>query len=164
MSNIENTLDKVGTDLFSITSKRDNTKVTFNIASNDTAYTRSNLNGETSSFSDTCEFVIGGSTNDIAGSTTASNDILNSSMLFTSTHDISRAINIIKCDDFNKNGEWRWNLYNESLDYCKNYKLEDRKKAKDLYKAYISMIMFMPGILSIFYGDEIGMEGMGNLA
>ena len=92
------------------------------------------------------------------------NDILNSSMLFTSTHDISRAINIIKCDDFNKNGEWRWNLYNESLDYCKNYKLEDRKKAKDLYKAYISMIMFMPGILSIFYGDEIGMEGMGNLA
>ena len=22
----------------------------------------------------------------------------------------------------------------------------------------------MPGILSIFYGDEIGMEGMGNLA
>lgn len=78
MNNIENTLDKVGTDLFSITSKRDNTKVTFSIASNDTAYTRSTLNGETSSFNDTCEFVIGGSTNDIAGSTTASNDILNS--------------------------------------------------------------------------------------
>ncbi len=78
MNSIENTLDKVGTDLFSITSKRDSTKVTFSITSNDTAYTRSNLNGETSSFNDTCEFVIGGSTNDLAGSTTASNDLLNS--------------------------------------------------------------------------------------
>ena len=33
-----------------------------------------------------------------------------------------------------------------------------------MYKSYLYALAFLPGILSIFYGDEIGMEGLGNLA
>lgn len=35
---------------------------------------------------------------------------------------------------------------------------------KEVYKAYIFTLTFLPGILSIFYGDEIGIQGIGNLA
>ena len=29
--------------------------------------------------------------------------------------------------------------------------------------AYVFSLAFMPGLLSIFYGDEIGVQGIGNL-
>ena len=87
-------------------------------------------------------------------------------MNFTSTHDISRAMNIFGTDEFQKYGEWAWNPNNDNLDYLKNRKLskEEYKRGKEIYKSYIYALTFMPGILSIFYGDEIGMEGLGNLA
>lgn len=85
-------------------------------------------------------------------------------MNFTSTHDISRAINIFGCNDLG--GEWAWDLNNNDRQYQKNYKLtkKDYERAKELYMAYTYALANMPGILSIFYGDEIGMEGLGNLA
>ena len=35
---------------------------------------------------------------------------------------------------------------------------------KKIYLSYVYALTFLPGNLSIFYGDEIGMQGMGNLA
>lgn len=86
-------------------------------------------------------------------------------MNFTSTHDISRAINIFGCYDFNEYGEWAWNTNNDR-NWQQQFKLseEQYQKGKDIYKAYAFTLAFLPGILSIFYGDEQGLEGMGNLA
>lgn len=87
-------------------------------------------------------------------------------MNFTSTHDISRAINIFSSYDFNEYGEWAWDMKNNDRKWQQEYKLskEDYQKGKEIYKAYVFTLAFLPGILSIFYGDEQGLEGMGNLA
>lgn len=93
-------------------------------------------------------------------------DTINTLMNFTSTHDISRAINIFSTYDFQEYGEWAWNPISSDLDWCKNYRLTKKQYeyGKEVYKAYIFALTFMPGILSIFYGDEIGIEGIGNLS
>ena len=94
------------------------------------------------------------------------NDTLLSLMNFTSTHDITRAINIFSCNEFQYGGEWAWDLNSDDRNYQKNYKLskEDYEFGKRVYMAYLYTLCFLPGNLSIFYGDEIGMEGLGNLA
>ena len=93
-------------------------------------------------------------------------DTINSLMNFTSTHDITRAINIFGTDEFDYNGQWAWDLNNNDRNFQKNYKLTDKQyiKAKDIYTSYVYALTFLPGNLSIFYGDEIGMQGLGNLA
>ena len=93
-------------------------------------------------------------------------DTLNSLMNFTSTHDISRAINIFGTREFQYNGEWAWNLSNNNIYWQKDYKLspENYELGKDIYKAYLYTLTYFPGILSIFYGDEAGLQGMGNLS
>lgn len=90
-------------------------------------------------------------------------DTIYSLMNFTSTHDITRAINLWDEEIFSKNSEWSWNLNNENIDFIKKYQLKDYQTAKEIYKAYVFFLTFMPGNLSIFYGDEIGMQGLGNL-
>ena len=87
-------------------------------------------------------------------------------MNFTSTHDITRAINLFGCDEFRRFNSWAWDLYNENRDYQRNYRLskEQYEYGKQLYKSYIYFLTFFPGILSIFYGDEVGLQGLGNLA
>ena len=87
-------------------------------------------------------------------------------MNFTSTHDITRAINIFGSSEFQKYGEWSWNVVSDDRNWQKNYKLteEEYKNGKDIYKSYVFTLAFLPGILSIFYGDEAGLDGMGNLA
>ena len=94
------------------------------------------------------------------------NDTLLSLMNFTSTHDITRAINIFSCNEFQYSGEWSWNLNGDDREFQKNYKLtkEQYDFGKKVYQAYLYTLAFLPGNLSIFYGDEIGMEGLGNLA
>ncbi|MBR3363059.1 MAG: glycoside hydrolase family 13 protein [Bacilli bacterium] len=93
-------------------------------------------------------------------------DTINSLMNFTSTHDITRAINIFGTDEFQKEKEWAWDLKNENRDYQKNYKMTEEQYSlgKKIYLSYIYALAFLPGNLSIFYGDEIGMQGLGNLA
>jgi len=93
-------------------------------------------------------------------------DTINTLMNFTSTHDISRAINLFSSNDFNENSEWAWNINNNDLNWCKNFKLtnDDYKHGRDIYQAYAFTLNFLPGILSIFYGDEIGIQGIGNLS
>lgn len=91
---------------------------------------------------------------------------INSLMNFTSTHDISRIINIFGAYEFNPFGEWAWDLQNGDRQWQNNYRLtpEDYERAKQIYEAYIFALTFLPGNLSIFYGDEVGLQGMGNLA
>ncbi len=93
-------------------------------------------------------------------------DTINTLMNFTSTHDISRAINLFATYDFQEYGEWAWNPNNSDLEWCSKFKLTpgEYKYGRDVYESYVFALTFMPGILSIFYGDEIGLEGMGNLA
>lgn len=87
-------------------------------------------------------------------------------MNFSSTHDISRAIEIFGCDEFQRCGEWAWNLQNDSLEWIKAHKLskEQYQVGRDRLEAYLFTLTFTPGILSIFYGDEVGLGGIGNLA
>lgn len=93
-------------------------------------------------------------------------DTINSLMNFTSTHDITRAINLFGSNEFMYHGEWVWDLNNPDREYQKNYKLseQDYQFGKKMYASYLYALTFLPGILSIFYGDEIGMQGLGNLA
>lgn len=92
-------------------------------------------------------------------------DTLFSLMNFISTHDISRIINIFGSDRFKPNSEWAWNLYDEDYEKSKDFVLSDTEynKGKEILKTYLYTLTFFPGILSIFYGDEIGMQGEGNL-
>lgn len=87
-------------------------------------------------------------------------------MNFTSTHDISRPIEIFGCDHFNKREKWGWNLKDESIEWIKQHKLstEEYKHGREVYQAYVFALAFLPGTLSIFYGDEVGATGIGNLA
>lgn len=87
-------------------------------------------------------------------------------MNFTSTHDISRLIEIFGANAFNENSEWAWNLSNDSLDWINSHHLSDKEYyyGKMSLKSYIIALAFLPGIFSIFYGDEIGLRGVGNLA
>lgn len=92
-------------------------------------------------------------------------DTIFSLMNFTSTHDISRAIEIFACNFFNPNNEWVWDVDNSNHDFLRNHKLtrEEYIKGLEAYKSYLFALTFLPGNLSIFYGDEAGLEGLGNL-
>jgi len=94
-------------------------------------------------------------------------ETLQTLMNFTSTHDISRAINILGSKEFRYSAKWAWDPINDrDIQYQKDYKLseEEYKKGIEVYKTFIFTLTFFPGILSIFYGDEVGMQGLGNLA
>lgn len=91
-------------------------------------------------------------------------------MNFSSTHDISRPLDIFGSREFDFYTEWVWDTLHrrENADdyvYFNNFQLtpEERAKGKELFKTYLFCLNFMPGILSIFYGDEVGVEGLGNI-
>ena len=95
-------------------------------------------------------------------------EILNVMMNFTSTHDISRPIDIFGTDEFTYDKEYIWNpKYDNDKNpwYFNDFKItqEQYNLGKELFEAYTFCLYFMPGIISIFYGDEIGMTGIGNV-
>lgn len=94
-------------------------------------------------------------------------DTILSMMNFTSTHDMSRLIEVFGCNCFDRGGTWAWDSrYSNASDFVKDHKLtkEEYEYGKKIVKAYLVSLAFFPGIFSIFYGDEIGMQGFGNLA
>lgn len=86
-------------------------------------------------------------------------------MNFTSTHDFTRGINLWDNDIFEPYGEYPWTLKEKNHENLRHYRLKGNfyEKARNIFEAYVYALAFMPGILSIFYGDEIGMQGLGNL-
>ena len=87
-------------------------------------------------------------------------------MNFTSTHDISRIINLfLDNNEFNEYAEWAWDLKNNDLNYLKSKVVskEAYEKAKEKLKSYLFALYFLPGNISMFYGDEVGIDGYGNL-
>ena len=93
-------------------------------------------------------------------------ETINSLMSFTSTHDISRVLNILGSNEFNYQGTWAWNpTSGDNHWYQKDVKLtkEEYERAKKIYKSYLLALTCLPGTLSIFAGDEIGIQGLGNL-
>ena len=92
-------------------------------------------------------------------------DTVKALMNFTSTHDISRAIDIFGADVFSPYTRYAWDMDNGNHELIKNFHMtkEQYKHARDVLKAYSYTLCLMPGIYSIFYGDEVGVEGLGNL-
>ena len=84
----------------------------------------------------------------------------------TSTHDISRPITILGAPYlFNESNRWIWDFDNSNHEFIKNFKLspEEYEIAKAKYMSYLLSLGFLPGNLTIFYGDEAGVQGLGNL-
>ena len=72
-------------------------------------------------------------------------------MNFVSTHDIERAINRLggeNCDD--KSKDWMAERYLTPEEYA---------HGKNLLKAAMALQFFLPGVPSIYYGDEAGLQG-----
>lgn len=72
-------------------------------------------------------------------------------MNFVSTHDIERAINRLggeNCDD--KSKDWMAERYLSHDEYT---------KGKNLLKSAMALQFFLPGVPSIYYGDEAGLQG-----
>lgn len=72
-------------------------------------------------------------------------------MNFVSTHDIERAINRLggeNCDG--KSKDWMAERYLSAEEY---------KRGKNLLKAAMALQFFLPGVPSIYYGDEAGLQG-----
>ena len=93
-------------------------------------------------------------------------DTINSLMNSTSTHDFSRIITILgKPELFNYYSKWGWDLVNSDIEFIRQFKLteEEYKRGVEKYLSYLMALGFMPGNFTIFYGDEVGLEGLGNL-
>ena len=91
---------------------------------------------------------------------------INTFMNFTSTHDISRIIGILGTDLFSPYNQWGWSLDNISFEIQKNHQMtkEEYNFGKTVLYSYVTGLAFFPGMFSIFYGDEYGAQGIGNLA
>ena len=89
-------------------------------------------------------------------------------MNFTSTHDISRAIEIFGCNIFNEYAQWAWDLIrgNGDCEWIKQHQMTSYEYhcGKKVLKSYCFALIFLQGIFSIFSGDEVGVRGVGNLA
>ena len=72
-------------------------------------------------------------------------------MNFVSTHDIERAINRFggeSCDD--KSKDWMAERYLNEQEYA---------RGKSMLEAAMALMYFLPGVPSVYYGDEAGLEG-----
>jgi len=72
-------------------------------------------------------------------------------MNFVSTHDIERAINRFggeNCDD--KSKDWMAERYLNEWEY---------RRGKAMLQAAMALMFFLPGVPSIYYGDEAGLQG-----
>ena len=63
--------------------------------------------------------------------------------------------------------QWAWDMtipnYSEIASNFE-FSKEEYETAKKIEKSYVTAMAFSVGIFSIFYGDEVGMQGLHNLA
>lgn len=95
---------------------------------------------------------------------------IHAEMNSTGTHDISRIITILGVDDWSiiSGGEWIWDLnkrIKDNLEFLRKFKLtkEQYLLGRARLMSYFTSLAFFPGNVTIFYGDEVGMTGLGNL-
>lgn len=94
-------------------------------------------------------------------------DAIFSAMNALSTHDITRAMTTLQAEGIEQNREWVWDVpyfgdarktrqwqYDNDKLEGKNY-----KEAKKKFKIATIIQYFLPGNVSIFYGDEVGLYG-----
>ena len=88
----------------------------------------------------------------------------------TGTHDISRCLTILGVDDRRifAGGEWMWDLaenIKNNLEFLRNFKMtkEQYRIGRARFMAFFTSLAYFPGNPTIFYGDDAGMEGLGNL-
>ena len=66
-----------------------------------------------------------------------------------------------------KNSDWDENEGKGRFreEWQRNYKItqEEYELGKTISKSYVTALAFMPGMFTIYYGDEVGMHGIGNL-
>ena len=74
----------------------------------------------------------------------------NSLMNFLSSHDVERILTVV-------GGAPDKNTVDK--DFQADYRIEDYKRAADKVKQLVMFQMLMPGVPSVYYGDEIGMQG-----
>lgn len=94
-------------------------------------------------------------------------DTINTLMNPTSTHDISRAIELFSSNVFNPRKGHSWDLdFENASDFVRHHTLSEEayEYGKKRLKSYVTALAFLPGIFSIFYGDEVGLQGIHNLA
>lgn len=94
-------------------------------------------------------------------------DTIDTLMNPTSTHDISRAIELFATNSFNPRKGYCWDLdYANDSTFVKEHRLtqEEYEFGKKKLKSYLVSLAFLPGIFSIFYGDEAGVQGLHNQA
>ena len=99
-------------------------------------------------------------------------DTIFTEMNCTSTHDMSRQVNLFANEGyFREKGDWKrewpWDLKDEyDRKWQSMYVLpkDAYKRAKKMVKLEDFILTFWPGIFAIFYGDEVGIQGYGNLA
>lgn len=85
----------------------------------------------------------------------------------TSTHDMSRLVEIHAVPHLFIPDKNNWDLeYGNASEFVKNHQLtqEEYELGKRRMKSYLVALAFLPGIFSIFYGDEAGLSGLHNLA
>jgi len=90
----------------------------------------------------------------------------------TSTHDMSRPVEIYGCKKlFDYYAEHAWDIdwqgmsEKERYEWLKNHQMtpEEYEHGKIKEKSHFTALAFWPGIFTIYYGDEVGMPGIGNL-
>ena len=84
----------------------------------------------------------------------------------TCTHDYSRLIAILGTNNFvHNNKDWPWKLKNESHEFLRNFEMskEEYVYGRKILMSYFTALAFFPGTVTVFYGDEVGCSGLGNI-
>ena len=80
-----------------------------------------------------------------------------------STHDITRAITTLVGPGIEKDKyEWVWDIGNKDRKWqFENDKLPSKlyKEGRKKFQVAFAILTFLPGIISVFYGDEVGLTG-----
>lgn len=93
-------------------------------------------------------------------------EVRDSLMNSTSTHDISRIITILgKPSLYDSSNDWSWDFDNFNHEFIREFALNEGEYSwgKEKYMSYLLALSFLPGNFTIFYGDEAGIQGLGNL-
>lgn len=68
-----------------------------------------------------------------------------------------------KCREQGKSESKAYDKVKEEWQKSYNLSKEQYEHGKKVMKSYVTSLAFMPGMFTVFYGDEVGLQGIGNL-